>query len=334
LTKETIAQFLKVPLILNNEVLNNIKNFFRKTKRKFYKTNIKQAYFPENSIILNNPIGTAAGCIIKKDNKYFILLPGPLKEVSAIFEDSLYFYLEKFSTKKLYSKILRIIGISESEISAKIPDLLSLSNPTVAPYYLGFEVILRLTAAARNQKQAKKLIYPIEKKIREKFGIAIYGEDNTTIEDEIYKLLKKLKLTIAIAESCTGGLVTGRLVNVAGISEFFKESIVCYSNEAKIKRLGINEEKIKKYGAVSKEIAIEMAEKIGLIANTDIGLSITGIAGPGGGTNKKPVGLVYFGLFLNKKKNYTKQIFQGDRNSIRQKASVFGLDWLRKNLIN
>jgi nicotinamide-nucleotide amidase len=335
LTKEIGARYFGKELILHEESLDYIMGFFKRLNRSMSEGNRKQALFPEGAIILPNPNGTAPGCIIEEDNKILIMMPGPPKEMVPMFEESVAPYLLKFSDGVLVSKVLRIVGLGESAMAEKVIDILNNSiNPTVAPYAKDNESILRITAKGSTKEEAKNLIKPVEQQIRDRIGIDIYGEGEVTLESVLGEMLVKRNLTIATAESCTGGLLAGTLINYPGISSVFMEGAITYSNEAKMKRLGVKEETLKSYGAVSEETAREMALGIAEASGTDIGISVTGIAGPGGGTKEKPVGLVYVGLYIKGEVKAKKLNLLGDRQKVRNRTVVAALDWLRRELLS
>lgn len=335
LTKEIGAECFGKKLVLHEESLNYIKSFFERLNRPMSEGNRKQALFPEASIILPNPNGTAPGCIIEENDKILVMMPGPPKEMIPMFENSVVPYLQKFSDGVLISKVLRVVGLGESAMAEKVQDIIdNQTNPTVAPYAKDNEAILRITAKGRTKEEAEKLIIPTEREIRERIGLDIYAEGETTLEAVVGEMLVKSNLTIATAESCTGGLLAGTLINYPGISSVFMEGAITYSNEAKMKRLGVKEETLEKYGAVSEETAREMAIGIAKASGTDIGISVTGIAGPGGGTDEKPVGLVYLGLYIKGEVKVKKLNQFGDRQKIRNRVVANALDWLRRELLN
>jgi nicotinamide-nucleotide amidase len=334
LTKETGAEFFGKKMILHEESLRWIEDYFKKLNKAMNEGNKKQSYFPEGSIILPNSHGTAPGCIIEESKKILIVLPGPPREMKPMFEDSVVPYLKKFQENILVSKALRICGIPEGHMAEKISDIIeSGKNPTIAPYAKEGEVTLRITASAKSEEEALNLIKPAEDKIRGRLGENVYGTGDTSLEEVIGKLLLSKKLTISTAESCTGGMLAARLINYPGISAVFMDGAVTYSNEAKIKRLGVKKETLKKYGAVSKETAMEMAEGIAKTSGTDIGISTTGIAGPGGGTLEKPVGLVYIGLCINGRTIFKELNCPGDRQMVRSRTVTTALDMLRRELL-
>lgn len=335
MTKEMVCKFFNKELVLHRESFKYIEEYFERLGRPFSENNKKQALFPEDAEVLPNPNGTAPGAIIKgNDDKTIIILPGPPKEMKPMFNNYVKPYLKKLSDGILYSTVLRLFGIGESHMAECLDDIIEgQTNPTVAPYAKEMDVTLRITAKADNEKQASKLIEPMEKEIRNRLNEYIYGEGDTTLEDEVAKLLIAKHKTISLAESCTGGMVSSMLVNYPGISEVFLEGAVTYTNEAKMRTLKVKKETIDRYTAVSEKTAIEMAEGIAKRTGSDIGISITGIAGPGGETEDQPVGLVYIGIYNEGKVRAEKLNFQGNRSQIRSRAALNTLNFIRKELI-
>lgn len=333
LTKEVSAEFFNKKLVLHEESLQRIKEFFEKRGLPLTESNIKQAYVIEGSKVIPNDWGTAPGIILEEKGKILILLPGPPKEMIPMFETYVVPYLSSLSSEVIHSRILRICGIGESFMEEKVKDLiLKQTNPTIAPYAKEGEAILRITAKAKTKEEAEDMIEKVVEEIRERLGDYIYGEGETSLEEVVVGLLMEKKLTLSVAESCTGGLISARIVNVPGVSKVFKGGIIAYSNEVKIKELGISEDILRSFGAVSSYCAIEMAKNIALIMKSDIGLSATGIAGPEGATLDKPVGLVYLGLYINGRTLYKELRLSGDRNRIRLYTAVSALDFLRREL--
>ncbi|EQB4339185.1 competence/damage-inducible protein A [Clostridium botulinum] len=333
LTKESVAKFFQEDLVLHEKSLKQIEKRLLCFNKSMTESNKKQAYFPKNCEILGNPNGTAPGFIIEKDNKIAIILPGPPYEMQPMFENKVIPYLEKLTNSTIKSKVLRITGIGESDVADLISDILeNQTNPTVAPYAKQGETTLRITAKANSEEKAISLIVPIEKKIRQILGDNIYGSGETSLEEVVVSILVKRNLTIATAESCTGGSLAGKLINFPGISSVFLEGAITYSNESKINRLNVKKETLEKYTAVSKEVALEMAEGIAKSAGTNIGISTTGVAGPGGGTYDKPIGLVYIGLYINGKTFVKELNYSGNRQFIRNITVTRALDFLRRNL--
>lgn len=335
LTKETGAEFFNKKMLLDEESLEKLNSYFLKNgKEKLKGNNIKQAYFPEDAVIFANDHGTAPGCGLDVNGKILIILPGPPSEMKFMFENSVVPFLKKYSNSVLESKVLRVTGIGEGVLAEEIKDLIdSNTNPTIATYAKEWEVTLRITAKSDTKEAALKLIKPMKNELYKRFGDNIYGEDDTSIEAVIANLLIKKDLTIATAESCTGGLIASKLINYPGVSSVFMEGAVTYSNAAKMRRLGVKPETLDKFGAVSKETAHEMAEGIAKTSGTNIGLSTTGVAGPGGGTPQKPVGLVYIGLYINGKVIVKKLESSGTRDKIRNRATMYALDLLRRELL-
>jgi len=337
LTKETVADVLGLKLVLHEDILDTMKAYFKKMNRKMTDNNIKQAYLPENCIVVKNSNGTAPGCIIEKDEKVVIMLPGPPSEMKPMFEETVIPYFASKSQYKLTSKFLRIFGIGESAMEDLIMDLVEKqSNPTIAPYAKEGEVTLRLTARYKNENNTcdgEEIIKPVEDEIKRRLGDYIYSTENKNLEEVAAELLLQNNVTIATAESCTGGLISSRLTDIPGISKVFNRGIVSYSNEAKIENLGVKRQTLEKYGAVSRETAREMAEGIRNVSGTDLGLAVTGIAGPGGGTAEKPVGLVYIALADKYDISVKELRLTGDRGKIRRITCLHAFDMIRRKIL-
>lgn len=335
ITKEAVADYFGLALVLDEDVLRRIEKFFERRQVKMPEINKKQAYVPEGAKVLHNKNGTAPGLIIEKDGKIAILLPGPPFEMQPMFEEGVLPYLEKFSKQKIYSRVLKFVGIGESSIEEALKDLiLSQTDPTMALYAKPFEVELRITTKKESEECAKSLLQSMENRIRERLGKYIYGVDRQLLEEVVIGLLAEKKLKVSVAESCTGGLICNKLTNVPGASEVFDRGFIVYSNEAKMKLLGVPEQVLKEHGAVSSQTARYMAQ--GALSNSlaDIALSVTGIAGPGGGSETKPVGLVYIGIAT---KDYSESFefrFSGDRLRIKEMTSKAALNILRKKIID
>lgn len=334
LTKEVAAKYFNKELLPDQNSIEAIKEYFSLTGRKMAENNLKQGFIPEGAIVLKNNNGTAPGVIIEEDGKIIIILPGPPKELKPMFEESVRPYLERRTDSILVSKMVKILGIGESSVAEEIKDLIeNQTNPTIAPYAKEVGVALRLTAKAKNEEEALELIKPVEDEIKRRLGNNVYATEDISIEEVVAKLLIEKNLTISTAESCTGGMIASTLINYPGISQVFLEGAVTYSNEAKHNRLGVKNETLDKYGAVSEETAIEMAVGIAKTAGTNVSIITTGIAGPGGGTEEKPVGLVYIGVYVNGEVKVQRCIFKGNRDRIRIQATIKGLDMLRRILI-
>ncbi|AJH02014.1 competence/damage-inducible protein A [Clostridium beijerinckii] len=334
ITKEVAAKYFNKKLIQDENSIKKIRDYFKFRERAMTQNNLKQGLIPEGATVINNNNGTAPGVIIEDDNKIMIILPGPPKEMKPMFEESVKPYLQEKSDSILVSRVVKILGIGESAVAEEIKDLIDAqTNPTIAPYAKDVGVMLRITAKAETKDEAIKLIEPIEEEIKNRLGDNVYATEDINIEEVVARLLIEKKLTISTAESCTGGMIASYLINYPGISEVFLEGAVTYSNEAKHNRLGVNNDILNKYGAVSEETAREMVIGIAKTANTDVSIVTTGIAGPEGGTLEKPVGLVFIGVYAQGKVTIQKCLFKGDRNKVRLQATITGLDMLRRILI-
>lgn len=334
ITKEVLAECMEEKLVLHEESLADITEYFNKIGHTMVENNKKQAYLPENCIVLKNNNGTAPGCIIEKNGKIVVMLPGPPKELKPMYLESVKPYLQGKSDTLLYSKVLQIIGIGESAVAQKLEDMMNnMTNPTVAPYAKDVGVRLRITASCKNETEGKLLIAPVEEKIREILGICVYGEGEETLPEATAKMLVERKMTISSAESCTGGMFAQMLTDIAGVSSIFNESVVTYANEAKMEYLGVRKDTLDKYGAVSEQTAYEMAEGICRNTGADVGVGITGIAGPDGGSEQKPVGLVYVGVCINGKVTVKRLTLAGNRQKVRYSACINAYDMVRRGIL-
>ncbi len=335
LTKETAAQVMGKTLVMDERARKEIEKYLNQMHHSITENNWKQAMVPQDAIVLYNKNGTAPGIIMEGDGCTMILLPGPPGELIPMFEQQVYPYFHKLQPEVICSKMVKLSGIGESRVETEILDLIEgQDNPTIATYAKTAEVHLRITAKAKNQEAAMHLIRPMEEELYRRFGSHIYtDEEAVTLEEAIAALLKERSLTISTAESCTGGLLSGRLVNVPGISEYFKEGYITYSNEAKEKLLHVSHRTLQNFGAVSPETAKEMAEGCRKAAGSDIGVGITGVAGPDGGTKDKPVGLVYIGCCCMGN-TYVKEFrFRGNRSRVRESSVAQALNLLRSAIL-
>ena len=296
ITKEVCCEFFGKQMYLHEESLEKMKSFFAERGRKMPENNVKQAMLPEGCTVFVNNNGTAPGLAMEKDGVHLLLLPGPPRELKAMFSESAVPYLRQFSDKVIISHNVRTFGIGESAMAEKVSDLLDLQNPTVAPYAKDGEALLRVTAMADSEEQAEEMCRPVIEEIEKRLGDVVYGIDYTCIEEAVVELLREKGLKIATAESCTGGFIAKRITNVSGSSEVFECGIVSYSSRIKNEVLGVNADDLEKYGAVSETVARQMAEGAVRVSGADIAVSVTGIAGPNGDGSGKPVGLSYIGL--------------------------------------
>ena len=335
LTKEVIAEAMGEELILDDASLEEIKKYYKKTKRVMPKSNIKQAMLPKNGIVLPNNNGTAPGCIIEKDGKIVVMLPGPPNELKPMFEESVKPYFAQKSDGALYSETLKIFGIGESNVAEILHDMMEKgTNPTLAPYAETAGVRLRLAARAKSESEVKEIMKSAKQDIFAKLGDYIYAEEDKSLPETVFECIRDKKLTVSAAESCTGGMFAKMIVDIPGSSEILNESIVTYSNEAKKKYLGVKAETLDKFGAVSAETAKEMAEGIKKAAAADIGVGITGIAGPDGGTAEKPVGLVYAAVSYRGKTEVKELNLSGSREKVRYAAALNAFWMILKILKN
>lgn len=337
LTKEVAAKVMGKSLIEDEHSKERIKEYFKKSQTKtITDNNWKQALIPEGAIAVDNNNGTAPGVIIEENGKSVILLPGPPDELIPMFMNDIFAYLNKLQPETIYSQTVKICGVGESTAETMIKDLIDeQTNPTVAPYAKIGEVHLRVTAKAKDEEEAKKLIKPIVKELKARFGKNVYStKENETLEAAVIKLLQKNELTVTTAESCTGGMLAARLVNVPGVSEVFREGFITYSNKAKRKSLSVQKSTLKKYGAVSEKTAKEMAKGGVFATDSDVCVAITGIAGPDGGTEEKPVGLVYIACYINDKVTVKEFNLKGNRSKVREQSVVKALTLLRECILD
>ena len=334
LTKETIAEAMGRRLILHEETYQGIKAFFEKLNRRMADSNGKQAYLPENSLIIPNPNGTAPGCIIENDNKIVVMFPGPPKEMIPMFEETVYPYFEQKTGQTISSRMLKVFGIGESEMELRIIDLIEAqNNPTIAPYVGTGEVIIRVSAHGKDKEEAQQLMGPVIENIHERLGNFLYSDCGESMEEVVVALLKKGGISLSVAESCTGGMLASSLISVPGVSEVFDRGFITYSNEAKMQELGVSQETIERYGAVSRETAEEMVSRLVKRTGTRAGIAITGIAGPEGGTKDKPTGLVYLAVSLDGNITSQEVRLAGDRERVRHVACLNALNLLREKIL-
>ena len=334
ITLEVIAKVTKKPLIVEKDIVKLISGHFKKRHIKMASNNLRQAHIPKGASWLKNDVGTAPGIVIKIDKKLLIALPGPPREMQPMVEKDLLQYLKKSSRRRsiILSRTLKTTGLSESRLHTRVKEFLKLSgDTTVGIYAHPSQVDLKITAKSKDAKSANRKILLIEKKIRKNLGKLIFATDKETIEENVANLLGKR--TIAIAESCTGGLISDRLTDIAGVSKNLLLTVVAYSNKAKIELLDIPEKKILTHGAISAQVAGAMAKNVRELAGSDIGIATTGIAGPLGSTDTKPIGLVYIALSTPKQTIVKRCYFAGERKIIKFRFSQAALDILRLHLL-
>ncbi len=348
LTKEAVSELLGRKMDVDDTSAKRIKLYFDKRGKKMSKNNIRQAMIPEGARIIDNNNGLAPGVLIELNAKeaakfgknaktapMILMLPGPPEELTAMWESSVAGILQKYTGQVIYSAMVKICGRTESEVAELLDDLIqSGGEVTVAPYAKTGEVHLRVTASAEDEKSAKKLVKPVIKEIKNRLGNSVYTTDeDTTLEQAVVELLLANGLTVTTAESCTGGLIAGRLINVPGVSEIFKSGYITYSNKAKRKIIGVKRKSLEKYGAVSAQVVKEMAEGVAFFTKSDVAVAVSGIAGPDGGTPEKPVGLVYIAVNVCGQITIKDFHFSGNRAKVRNSAVASALILMRQCIL-
>lgn len=360
LTKETVFECFGLQPVVHAPSEQWIRDWFAKSGRCMAPNNLKQALFPPEVQVLHNACGTAPGCIVpgtgRTDGRprWVVVLPGPPREMAPMFDSGVRPWLAGRSDRVFVSRTIHFYGIGESSMEEQVKDLLQGSNPTLAPYAKTGECELRLTASAPTAEAARSLLAPLAAEVERRLGDYVYGHDGDTLASVVVERLKAAGLVLALAESCTGGLLASRLVDIPGASEVLAEAAVVYANQAKTRRLGVPEAVLAGHGAVSAECAALMASGMLRGSGSDLALAVTGVAGPGGGTEQKPVGLVWFALALGPRaaglpmpgqgtaagwqagpepgtllRTWSRN-FRGDRQTIRERASLEALDALRR----
>ena len=336
LTKEITAEALGLGLSEDAHTRERIQAYFdARGTEEIPENNWKQAMVPEGALVIDNDNGTAPGLILEKDGKTAVLLPGPPNELVPMFRKDIYPWLHKKQPETIVSEMVKLCGIGESRAELLIADLIERQgNPTIATYAKTGEVHLRVTARAKDEEAAELLIKPVLEELRARFGAQIYTMDErVSLEEAVVDLLREQELTVTTVESCTGGLLAGRLVNVPGVSEVLKQGFVTYSNKAKRKLVGVKKATLRESGAVSEKTAREMARGAVLATGADAAVAVTGIAGPEGGTKEKPVGLVYIAAAVRGQTYVQECHFTGDRVKIRESSVAAALTLLRKGIL-
>lgn len=335
ITKKLVCKFFQTDLVLHQESLENVKQIFQKRNLEFRKEAEEQAMVPRGAAVILNKRGTAPGIFFERNNKYFIVMPGVPSEMELMMTDFVIPSLKKKSTTIILHRTLNTTGIPESFLAKKLEGVLSLldANTTLAYLPSLYGVRLRISARGTEQNSCQNKINEVESFIRSHAEKYIYSTDNETLEEVIGKILTEKKLTLAVAESCTGGLIAHRITNVSGSSKYFERAYITYSNKSKIELLGVSDELIKTHGAVCKEVAEAMAHGARERAKTEIGLATTGIAGPTGGTPEKPVGLVWIGYSDKNETLALKFHFGEERLRVKERATQAALELLRRKLL-
>jgi nicotinamide-nucleotide amidase len=335
LTREVVASTLGKTLIFEEQILSRIKQRFERRGFEMPSVNKKQAYIIEGSTVLDNKHGTAPGLWLEADKKLLILLPGPPHEIKPMFENYVWPRFLEFQKQFVARRVLKTSGLTESKIESLVlvvyPLKQSVKLTTLA--YPGQIELHLFSRSLENQKKAEEALDDLEDNLIERLGENIFSSTGEELEEVIGFLLRQTQKTLSIAESCTGGLLGHRITNVSGSSDYFQQGVLAYSNDSKIQLLNISDELILQYGAVSHEVAEAMAMGIRKRSGSDLGLSITGIAGPRGGSPEKPVGLVYVGFSWEGGVEVAKNIFLGNREIIKSQSSQKALDVLRRHLL-
>ena len=339
LTRETFAHVLGAPLEQHEGWAQRLRELFARRGRPFTGNNLRQAMVPSGAVLLENDNGTAPGIYLQRPDVVVVLVPGPPHEMRALMREKVLPRLARElagsrQAAVLISKVLRVVGVGEAKAAELLEPLLSeQENPTIAPLAKTAEVHFRITARAFDADEAHRLIAETARQIRDRLGDAVYGEDDTTLEKAVGELLVHRGLTVATAESCTGGLVSHRLTNVPGSSAYFTGGMLTYSDALKVSALAVDPALIAQYGAVSEQVAEAMATGVRKATGSDIGISLTGIAGPGGGTAEKPVGLTFIGVADQSGVLCRRFQFWGGREQIKVRASQAALELLRRHLL-
>jgi nicotinamide-nucleotide amidase len=335
ITRKVSARAIGRELVYHDELEKDLIERFRRWGRDMPEINKRQAYIIDGAEILPNPNGSAVGMFLDADEKFFVILPGPPKENQPMFNN---FILPKLREKAgeifVVRRILRVSGIGESAVDEAIaPIYKSYEQVETSILFSRSEIEIHLSAQSDSEAEAEKILEELAGKIVEKLGVAVFSTNGETMEEVVGRILTERGKTVSVAESCTGGLVAQRLTDVSGASGYFIEAVVSYANEAKIKTLNVPKDLIETYGAVSSEVAEAMAKGMRERAVTDFAVSITGIAGPNGGTEEKPVGLVYIGYSDANQTKSLKINLPGDRYLIRWRSSQAALDYLRRQIL-
>ncbi|HEX3010483.1 MAG TPA: competence/damage-inducible protein A [Syntrophomonadaceae bacterium] len=336
LTKTVASEIMGCKLELRKDEATRLREYFAHRQREMPEINIKQAMFPPEADVLKNPRGSAPGMYLWKNDKLMILLPGPPHEMQAMFADEVKPRLQRDLAPYLHriiKRTIKILGPGESRVEEMLGDLMSNTQGcSMALLASGGEVHIKLTAEGENEQDSERLLNDLTEDIKGRLGRHIFGYDDETLPERISKLLVQQGKTLAVAESCTGGLLGSYITDIPGSSRYFWGGIISYSNEAKVHLLNVKPDTLDQYGAVSQQTATEMARGILQCSGADLGISITGIAGPDGGTEIKPVGLIYIGLAYGDECKVKELRFVGPRDAIRKLSVRSALDILRRHL--
>ena len=303
LTKEVACKALDDTLVMMDDVLEEITKYFKTLGREMTENNKKQAIMPSRATVFHNDAGTAPGFALEKDGQYIICMPGPPREMKRRFQKSGVPFLQSMIDGALYYRQIRFFGIGESMLETQLLDLIdNQTDPTLATYAKEGECSLRIASKRATEEEAEHAVDEMLEKVKERVGHYIYSCDDEELAQVVADRLMEQGLTLSSAESCTGGMIASTMTDIPGISQCFDRGLVTYSNQAKMEELGVSAGTLEKFGAVSEETALEMVEGLKRVSGSDVCISVTGIAGPGGGSEEKPVGLVYIGFSYGDKK--------------------------------
>ena len=303
LTKEVACKALDDTLVMMDDVLEEITKYFKTLGREMTENNKKQAIMPSRATVFHNDAGTAPGFALEKDGKYIICMPGPPREMKRMFQKSVVPFLQSMIDGALYYRQIRFFGIGKSMLETQLLDLIdNQTDPTLATYAKEGECSLRIASKRATEEDAEHAVDEMLEKVKERVGHYIYSCDDEELAQVVADRLMEQGLTLSSAESCTGGMFASTMTDIPGISQCFDRGLVTYSNQAKMEELGVSAGTLEKFGAVSEETALEMVEGLKRVSGSDVCISVTGIAGPGGGSEEKPVGLVYIGFSYGDKK--------------------------------
>lgn len=336
LTKETVAKHMGYELVMDAHTKERIEEYFKNSIYKVIpENNWKQAVVPKGAKVVDNNNGMAPGLIMERNGKIVIMLPGPPNELYPMFENDIYPYLASLNNTTIYSEIIKISAVGESQVEDRLLDLINAqTNPTIATYAKTSEVHVRLTAKANSKEECITLIEPVKNEILARFGIDVLTcDEKETMQDKLVSMLREKNYKVTTAESCTGGKIVEKLISVSGASDVIEVGHVTYSANAKCEIAGVNMDTINTYSVVSEQVASEMAKGVAKKYNTNASIATTGIAGPDGGTKEKPVGLVYISCYLNGIVKVKELNLRGNREKVREQATYHAMNMLRKMLL-
>ena len=337
LTKQTICAAFGREMVLHQDILETIRSYFAKSGRTMPENNVQQAMLPVGCTVFDNPVGTAPGCAFCEGGVHVLMLPGPPFECRYLFEHRAMAYLQALTDGVIVSHEIRVFGMGESHVEAKLRHLMTtMTNPTLAPYAKTNECMLRATAKAPTAAQAEALLAPLVQQVRDALGDVVYGVDVGSLEEVVSRLLQERSLTLSTAESCTGGLIAKRITDIPGASQVFRGGVVSYTNDVKADVLGVPRAALDTWSAVSEPMARAMAEGCRRLCGSDIALAVTGLAGPEGDDRGNEVGTVYIAL-ADRRGTLCKRLSCGmgrGRDRVRSAAAQNALDLLRRRLLD